>query len=707
MPSGQCPSLRSETDIILSCLGTIFACCWVSVHPNIPSRRKTWLQITLRRLDLMFWSVITPEFVVGWAMRQWYGARVLEEKYRTTYPHWRRAHGHFLQMGGFVLHDPVTDQPLRVLTCEEFDQYLQEDKIKMPSITEEDIADWGKADGFSKFVVTLQTTWFLAQCIARGLQGLAMTEVELIAAALAAYNGLMYYFWWNKPLDVRSTFPVYLRDGPQDQGQEGVLSSAEAENTGDSDLSPIDNQDDDNIEAAPSMENSLVSPSHQEALASVGEPCVTESARAEGSVQERSKLEPRPEEHDTGPTPHKFSSPNQGDQTQAKESSVPLPTPVDVERGECVKHTEEASDGAYPPGERDDAEPSSKVSACDFEVTKNDDEPHGSEELPRENRENIQRRLVNSDCSEPDLRRIRIAQDGKEDVEGNSRERELAIPRNAGHDGAIPAQCSFGPTIQVEDRPQNHADDTPAPLQMDATSNMARTLTLNTRALDNSNSYSSEISEEDHEVALSFFTSICDIFNRSVLDAHQVQVRAPKYLKFLAVIHGKLSQMSLVNDLVDPKPVITDTYVPDFYAYPIPLDAERPRFFLAGSIATIGAQFGAIHCIAWSYVFPSTAEKVIWRICAMFITATLLSWHFGVIAASLTVLLRGRTRRLHQAYDALDSSFGKVAGAIICAGPILYIIARLALLTIAVTALRDIPQTAYVEVDWLSFIPHI
>jgi len=81
----DCPSVRSKSDIMWSCVVTIFACCWVSVHPNIPCRGKGWFQLMLRRLDLMFWSIIAPEFVVGWAMRQWYGARVLENKYQGTF----------------------------------------------------------------------------------------------------------------------------------------------------------------------------------------------------------------------------------------------------------------------------------------------------------------------------------------------------------------------------------------------------------------------------------------------------------------------------------------------------------------------------------------------------------------------------------------------------------------------------------------------
>ena len=44
-----------------SCLATIFACSWVSIHPNIPAPwYESWWRIFLRhgRLELMFWAVV-------------------------------------------------------------------------------------------------------------------------------------------------------------------------------------------------------------------------------------------------------------------------------------------------------------------------------------------------------------------------------------------------------------------------------------------------------------------------------------------------------------------------------------------------------------------------------------------------------------------------------------------------------------------------
>ena len=82
-PPCICPHIdRSIWDILWSCLATIFACSWVSIHPNIPGPNESWLRIFLRRLELMFWAVVGPETIIGWAFRQFLGARKLEKLYK-------------------------------------------------------------------------------------------------------------------------------------------------------------------------------------------------------------------------------------------------------------------------------------------------------------------------------------------------------------------------------------------------------------------------------------------------------------------------------------------------------------------------------------------------------------------------------------------------------------------------------------------------
>ncbi len=67
-----CPAKRTLFNIAWSCVSTIIICAWVSVHPNVPPSgqwRGLW-----RRLEMMFWTIIAPELILAWAVRQWYAA---------------------------------------------------------------------------------------------------------------------------------------------------------------------------------------------------------------------------------------------------------------------------------------------------------------------------------------------------------------------------------------------------------------------------------------------------------------------------------------------------------------------------------------------------------------------------------------------------------------------------------------------------------
>ena len=118
-------------------------------------------------------------------------------------------HGHFVQMGGFMLMDKNVKKG--VLTAEKFQELLRAKQIDLPTITEEEIKGLGKGDGLSATLTILQTTWFIIQFFRRLGQGLVVTNIEWLTVAVAVANGGLRYFWWQKPLDVRFSVPLALR----------------------------------------------------------------------------------------------------------------------------------------------------------------------------------------------------------------------------------------------------------------------------------------------------------------------------------------------------------------------------------------------------------------------------------------------------------------------------------------------------------------
>jgi hypothetical protein len=126
-------------------------------------------------------------------------------------------HGHFMQMGGFMLYL----KGARFGIIEDYNELVSaivDWKFVLP--TAEEIRDRSKGDGLAKALVVGQTAWFVAQCLSRCLAGLAITEIELVTLAFAALNGIIYFLWWNKPLDVRYAVQVIR----QTEGKHSVAS---------------------------------------------------------------------------------------------------------------------------------------------------------------------------------------------------------------------------------------------------------------------------------------------------------------------------------------------------------------------------------------------------------------------------------------------------------------------------------------------------
>jgi hypothetical protein len=198
---------RSIYSVLWSCLSTIFTCTWIAVHPNIPGPGDSQWAILRRRVAIMGYVLLVPEMVIYWAWRQHNAASNFAKKHQKN-TGWTRVHAFFLIMGGFTLHKG--GKPVRILEAKELEELSEAGEVEWPTITEEEIADRSKGDYLSKSIVLFQTTWFIIQCIARGAYGLDVTELEVVTLAFATLTGVIYYFWWDKPLDVHCSIPVHF-----------------------------------------------------------------------------------------------------------------------------------------------------------------------------------------------------------------------------------------------------------------------------------------------------------------------------------------------------------------------------------------------------------------------------------------------------------------------------------------------------------------
>ncbi|KAJ7704545.1 hypothetical protein B0H17DRAFT_13449, partial [Mycena rosella] len=191
---------RRLFDIVWGCLTTIFACTWVSVHPNVPPPNHCSVWLLWRRLQMMLIAIIAPELMVCFAARQFATARLFSKKFGVS-----TTHGFFFSMGGFVSrigHPIATKKQIE-------DSLLGPEYLSaITKIDTEDIMDKSNGDALSKGVALVQGLWFTVQCLARFSQHLPVTELEVTTLAFAVVNIFIWLLWWSKPLDVQRPIPV-------------------------------------------------------------------------------------------------------------------------------------------------------------------------------------------------------------------------------------------------------------------------------------------------------------------------------------------------------------------------------------------------------------------------------------------------------------------------------------------------------------------
>ena len=117
------------------------------------------------------------------------------------------------------------DKPLHPLLASDL---THDDIYSFTMPTEAEIKDRGKSDWLAKSLVLLQTSWFVTQCIARGIKHLPVTHLEIVTLAYAAMNFVIYIFWWNKPLNVNRPVRVFRKSEPRETQPQVTEPKSEA-----------------------------------------------------------------------------------------------------------------------------------------------------------------------------------------------------------------------------------------------------------------------------------------------------------------------------------------------------------------------------------------------------------------------------------------------------------------------------------------------
>jgi len=167
-------------------------------------------------------------------------------------------------------------------------------------------------------------------------------------------------------------------------------------------------------------------------------------------------------------------------------------------------------------------------------------------------------------------------------------------------------------------------------------------------------------------------------------------------LAYVFLVHPLFSFFRAFGYMIDSETLDDSTplRVPTFYS-PIFTDYNTKwwSFTIGLCVAIV---FGGIHCMAWSFHFPTLQEKLAWRISAasiaglpIFLSAVTMSIAIGILS------------------ENWQDIFSIVLVLMFLTSFILYVIARIVLLVLPCIALRALNPAALVEIQWAAFFPHI
>lgn len=132
------------------------------------------------------------------------------------------------------------------------------------------------------------------------------------------------------------------------------------------------------------------------------------------------------------------------------------------------------------------------------------------------------------------------------------------------------------------------------------------------------------------------------------------------------------------------------------------MDGEPPSFFIMVGLSSLA--FGGMHCIAWNFEFPTTAELVAWRVASLIsaiLPATVLAINSGLDYIS------SKYGKLRWNNTPIDQLCEDTARFLANCSSMVYMTARLTVITLMFTCLRAVPVGVYQMTPWTRFMPKI
>ncbi|KAI1470253.1 uncharacterized protein F4812DRAFT_456258 [Daldinia caldariorum] len=225
--------IRSTSNILWSCIVTLTACVYTSLHLDI-GRISSWKRRLWIKVGWAVTAILMPEVVVCIAVVQNTQARQLVKNLNEMREIWNKVgtvvcpkfdlrYGFFVTMGGLqvsysdVANEDGTCNPWSIPKDRQKAYWSEPGHTKTLSaeavvalagtgeffyVPRQSIDDKSKADAIKKVLVVLQVSWMTAQCIARKAYGLPLMLLEIHTMVHVVCAVILYVCWFKKPLDV-------------------------------------------------------------------------------------------------------------------------------------------------------------------------------------------------------------------------------------------------------------------------------------------------------------------------------------------------------------------------------------------------------------------------------------------------------------------------------------------------------------------------
>lgn len=105
---------------------------------------------------------------------------------------------------GRVLRQGRTLCQTYLFRVDELEHLAKKNIIDLTSVSEAEINDKSNTDELGKGIAGAQSARVLIQTIARGVQHLPITTLELATVAFIGCKWSTYFFWWPKPVDFQT-----------------------------------------------------------------------------------------------------------------------------------------------------------------------------------------------------------------------------------------------------------------------------------------------------------------------------------------------------------------------------------------------------------------------------------------------------------------------------------------------------------------------